>query len=95
MNYFLSMKIHDNNNEIPLMSEHSEDIAVLVNQAETMFEFLTRHKSWDRAVIDSDFNSKRMSDAAMDVINGKSIDFEWSFVDKYDRTVTCYITSNI
>lgn len=94
--YFLCMKIHDrNNNEIPLMSEHHQDVAILVGQAETMFEFLTRHKSWDRSVIDNDFNSKRMSDAAMDMIDKKITEFEWSFPDKYDRTVTCYITSNV
>ena len=93
--YFLCMKIHDNNNEIPLMTEHHEDVAILVGQAETMFEFLTRHKSWDRSVIDNDFNSKRMSDAAMDLIDKKITEFEWSYMDKYGRLVRCYITRNI
>lgn len=95
MSYFLSMKIDDSNNGIPLMSEHSDDIAVLVDQAETLFEMLTREKSWDRSVIDNDFKVRRMSDAALDVINGHSVDFEWKFFDKYDRKVSCYITSNI
>lgn len=93
--YFLSMKIHDNNNDIPLMSEHSDDMANLVEQAENMFELLTRHKSWDRSVIDNHFNTKRMSDAAMDVVEGKSVDFDWSYADKYDRTIRCYITRNV
>ena len=95
MNYFLSMKIHDNNNEIPLMTEHNEDMARLVEQAETMFELLTREKSWDRWVVADDFNSYKMSDAAMNVIEKKIIEFEWSYVDKYCRTIKCYITSNV
>ena len=95
MNYFLSMKIHDNNNEIPLMTEHNEDMARLVEQAETMFELLTREKSWDRWVVADDFNSYKMSDAAMDVIENKIIEFEWSYSDKYDRKIKCYITSNV
>ena len=95
MNYFLSMKINDRNNEIPLMSEHNEDMARLVEQAETMFELLTREKSWDRWVVADDFNSYKMSDAAMDVIENKIIEFEWSYSDKYDRKIKCYITSNV
>jgi len=77
------------------MTEHNEDMASLVEQAETMFELLTREKSWDRSVIDNDFNSKRMSDAAMDLINDKITEFEWKFSDKYDRLVRCYITRSI
>lgn len=93
--YFLSVKIDDNNNGIPLISEHSDDMANLVGLAENMFEMLTRHKSWDRPVIDNNFNAKRMSDAAMDVVEEKSVDFDWSYVDKYDRTIRCYITRNV
>ena len=93
--YFLSMKIDDNNSGIPLMSESHEDMAALVEQAETMFEFLTRHKSWDRWVVADDFNSYKMSDAAMNVIEKKIIEFEWSYVDKYCRTIKCYITRNV
>lgn len=93
--YFLCMKIHDKNNEIPLMTEHHEDVAILVGQAETMFEFLTREKSWDRAVVDNNFDSRRMSDAAMDMIDRKITEFEWKFHDKYGRLVRCYITRNI
>lgn len=93
--YFLSMKIDDNNSGIPLMSEHSDDVSVLVDQAENMFELLTRHKQWDRSVVDDNFETKRMTDAAIDLINNKIIDFEWKFLDKYDRTVRCYITRNV
>ena len=93
--YFLSMKIDDNNSGIPLMSEQHEDIAVLVEQAEDMFELLTRHKSWDRWVIGDDLENYKMSDAAMNVIEKKIIDFDWSYVDKYDRAIRCYITRNV
>ena len=93
--YFLSMKIADNNNGIPLMSEHDNDVAKLVGMAENVFELLTRHSSWDRAVIDNNFDTKSMSDAGMDLINGKIMDFEWKFFDKFDREIRCYITANI
>ena len=93
--YFLSMKFRELNNDIPLMSESNDDLSVLVSQAENMFELLTRHKSWDRSVIDDNFESRYMSDAGMDLINNKINDFEWKFLDKYDRTVKCYITSNV
>lgn len=92
--FLLSMKVHDRNNLVPLMSEKSNSVAVLVDQAETMFEMLTRHKQWDRTVIDTNFESKRMSDAGMDLLDGKIDDFEWAFVDKYDRRVVCYISRN-
>lgn len=93
--YFLSMKLHDRNNDIPLMSEHSDDVSVLVDQAENMFELLTRHKQWDRSVIGNDFEIYKMSDAGIKVSENKLTEFEWSFPDKYDRTITCYITSNV
>lgn len=93
--YFLSMKIHDNNNDIPLMSEHHEDMAALVEQAENMFELLTRHKSWDRWVIGNDIEDYKMSDAGIKVSDGKLTEFDWSFPDKYDRIVRCYITRNV
>lgn len=93
--YFLSMKIADNNNGIPLMSEHNEDVAVLVDQAENMFELLTRDKSWDRAVVGNDFEIYRMSDAGINLIDRKITEFEWKFPDVYDRTIRCYITSNV
>lgn len=93
--YFLSMKFRELNNDIPLMSESNDDLSVLVSQAENMFELLTRHKSWDRSVIDDNFESRYMSDAGMDLINNKINDFEWKFLDKYDRNVKCYITSNV
>ena len=93
--YFLSMKIDDNNSGVPLMSESHKDMARLVEQAETMFELLTRHKSWDRWVTGNDFEIYKMSDAAMDVIENKILDFEWKFPDKYDRIVRCYITRNV
>ena len=93
--YFLCMKIIDNNNDIPLMSEHSDDVSVLVDQAENMFELLTRHKQWDRSVIGNDFEIYKMSDAGIKVSENKLTEFEWSYPDKYDRTVTCYITSNV
>ena len=89
------MKIHDRNNYVPLMSEQHEDAAILVSQAEVMFEMLTRHKSWDRWVVADDFNSYKMSDATMCMIDEKIIEFEWSFPDKYDRIVRCYITRNV
>lgn len=93
--YFLSMKIDDKNNGIPLMSETNNDIAVLVGASETMTELLTRRPAWDCGVIDNHFNTKAMSDAAMDIVNGKSTDFDWTFTDKYGRNIRCYITSNI
>lgn len=95
MNYFLSMKIDDNNNGIPLMSEHSNSVVNLVVLAENMFELLTRHKSWDRSVVGNDFESHKMSDAAVKVIDNDLTEFEWSFPDKYDRTIRCYITRNV
>lgn len=93
--FFLSMKIDDNNSGIPLMSEQNEDMAVLVEQAENMFELLTRHKSWDRAVTGNDFEIYKMSDAGIKVSDNKLTEFEWSYVDKYDRIVRCYITRNV
>lgn len=93
--YFLSMKIDDTNNGIPLMSEHNEDVSILVDQAENMFELLTRRKSWDRSVVDSNFDAKRMSDAGMDLIDRKITEFEWSYIDKYSRKIKCYITRNV
>lgn len=93
--YFLSMKIQDGNNSIPIMSETNEEVHNLVGMAETMFEFLTRNRAWDMSVIDNNFNQKKMSDAGCDLIDGKINDFEWSFIDKYDRKVSCYITSNV
>ena len=93
--YFLSMKIHDRNNEIPLMSEHSDSMVNLVGLAENMFELLTRHKSWDRSVIGNDFEVYKMSDAGVKVIDNNLTEFEWSFPDKYDRLVKCYITRNV
>ena len=93
--YFLSMKIHDRNNEIPLMSEHSDSMVNLVGLAENMFELLTRHKSWDRSVIGNDFEVYKMSDAGVKVIDNDLTEFEWSFPDKYDRLVKCYITRNV
>lgn len=93
--YFLCMKIHDNNNEIPLMSEHSDSMVNLVGLAENMFELLTRHKSWDRSVIGNDFENYKMSDAGIKVIDAEITEFEWSFPDKYDRLVRCYITRNV
>lgn len=95
MNYFLSMKIVDLNNDIPLMSEHSDSMVNLVGLAENMFELLTRHKSWDRSVIGNDFENYKMSDAGVKVIDNNLTEFEWSYVDKYDRTIKCYITSNV
>lgn len=95
--YFLSMKIEDkiNNNEIPLMSEHNESVIELVRQATIVYELLTRRGMRDITVIDDNFDSKHMSDAGMDIINDKIVDFEWSFLDKYDRNVKCYITRNV
>lgn len=93
--YFLCMKIIDRNNEIPLMTEQSTSMVNLVGLAENMFELLTRHKSWDRSVVDNNFDSRYMSDAAVDIIDQKIVEFEWSFSDKYDRRVKCYITRNI
>ena len=95
MYFFLCMKIDDSNNGIPLMTEHNEDVSVLVDQAETMFELLTREKSWDRAVIDNNFDSRRMSDAGMKLIDREISEFEWKFYDKYGRLVRCYITRNV
>lgn len=95
MNYFLSMKIHDHNNDIPLMSEHSDDISVLVDQAENVYELLTRNKSWDRSVVGNDFENYKMSDAGIKVIDNDLTEFEWKFLDKYDRIVRCYITRNV
>lgn len=95
MYYFLSMKVDDNNNGIPLMSEHSDDMANLVEQAENMFELLTRDKSWDRSVTGNDFEIYKMSDAGIKVSDNKLTEFEWKFLDKYDRTIKCYITSNV
>lgn len=93
--YFLSMKIRELNNEIPIMSEHSDSMVNLVGLAENMFELLTRHKSWDRSVIGNDFKNYKMSDAGIKVIDNNLTEFEWSFPDKYDRIVRCYITSNV
>ena len=93
--YFLSVKVHDRNNEIPLMSEHSDSMVNLVGLAENMFELLTRHKSWDRSVIGDDFESHKMSDAGIKVIDNDLTEFEWSYVDKYCRTIKCYITRNV
>lgn len=93
--YFLCMKIDDNNNGIPLMSEHSDSMVNLIGLAENMFELLTRHKSWDRSVVGNNFESHKMSDAGIKVIDNDLTEFEWSFPDKYDRKVRCYITSNI
>ena len=89
------MKIIDSNNEIPLMSEHSNSMVNLIGLAENMFELLTRHKSWNRSVIGNDFENYKMSDAGIKVIDNNLTEFEWSFPDKYDRMVRCYITSNI
>ena len=93
--YFLSMKIDDNNSGIPLMSEHSDDVSVLVDQAENLFQLLTRHKQWDRSVTGNDFEIYKMSDAGIKVSDNKLTEFEWSFFDKYDRIVRCYITRNV
>lgn len=93
--YFLSMKIHDNNNDIPLMSDHNESVIELVRQATTVYELLTRREMRDITVIDDNFDAKHMSDAGMDIINNKIVDFEWKFLDKYDRTIRCYITRNV
>lgn len=93
--YFLCMKIHDRNNEIPLMSEHSDSMVNLVGLAENMFELLTRDKSWDRSVTGNDFEIYKMSDAGIKVIDNDLTEFEWSFPDKYDRLVRCYITRNV
>lgn len=93
--YFLSMKFRELNNDIPLMSEHSDSMVNLVGLAENMFELLTRHKSWDRSVIGSDFENYKMSDAGIKVIDNEIVDFEWKFLDKYDRMVRCYITRNV
>lgn len=93
--YFLSMKIHDRNNEIPFMSEHNESVIELVRQATTVYELLTRREMCDITVIDDNFDAKHMSDAGMDIINNKITDFEWKFLDKYDRMVRCYITRNV
>lgn len=93
--YFLSMKIDDNNNGIPLMSEHNESVIELVRQATTVYELLTRREMRDITVIDDNLDSKHMSDAGMDIINNKIVDFDWAFVDKYDRTIRCYITRNV
>lgn len=93
--YFLCMKIHDRNNEIPLMTEHNESVIELVRQATTVYELLTRREMRDITVIDDNFEAKHMSDAGMDIINNKITDFEWKFLDKYDRKVSCYITRNV
>lgn len=96
MSYFLSMKIDDSNNGIPIMSETSEDLVELIEQVvESVYELFTRRKMQYPSVIDNNFDTKCMSDAAIDLINGKIVDFEWKFLDKYDRIVRCYITSNI
>lgn len=93
--YFLSMKITDGNNQVPVMSESSADMSEIVDQFEMMYKLLTRRNAWDMPVIDNEFKAARMSDAAMGVINGDIVDFEWDFKDKYSRRVTCYVTYNV
>lgn len=93
--YFLSMKVHDHNNDIPLMSEHSEDMSTLLKMVDNITILLTRTKRWNKTVIDNNFGEHHMSNAAIKVMNNEITDFEWSFVDKYDRKVACYITSNV
>lgn len=94
--YFLCMKTKDSDNkDFYLVSEENANLALLVEKAETLFEILTQHNSWDRSVIDNNFDIKKMSDAGMDLINEKITEFEWSFHDKYGRTILCYITSNL
>ena len=93
--YFLCMKIHDRNNEIPLMSEHSEDMSTLLKMVENTTEILTRTKRWDKTVIDNNFDAHHMSNAAIKVMNNEIQEFEWKFRDKYDRTIRCYITRNV
>lgn len=94
--YFLCMKTKDSDNkDFYLVSEENANLALLVEKAETLFEILTQHNSWDRSVIDTNFDTKKMSDAGIDLINEKINDFEWSFDDKYGRKILCYITSNL
>lgn len=93
--YFLCMKIHDRNNEIPLMSEHSECMSDLMIMVQQTTNLLTRKKNWDKRVIDNNFNEHHLTNAAIKVMHGEITDFEWKFLDKYDRMVRCYITSNI
>lgn len=94
--YFLCMKTKDSDNkDFYLVSEENANLALLVEKAETLFEILTQHNSWDRSVIDNNFDIKKMSDAGIDLINEKINDFEWSFDDKYGRKILCYITSNL
>lgn len=95
MNYFLSMKIEDNSFGIPVMSETDESVIELVKKATTVYELFTRREMRDIPVIDNEFNTKFMSNAAMDLMDGEIVDFEWKFLDKYDRNVKCYITSNV
>lgn len=93
--YFLCMKIHDRNNEIPLMSEHSDDMSALLKMVENTTEILTRTKRWDKTVIDNNFDKHHMSNAAIKVMNNEIVEFEWSFLDKYDRKIKSYITRNV
>ena len=93
--YFLSMKFRDRNNDIPLMSEHSEDMSTLLKMVDNTTSLLTRTKRWNKTVIDNNFNEHHISNAATKVMNNEIVEFEWSFFDKYDRTVRCYITRNV
>ena len=94
--YFLCMKIHDRNNEIPLMSEHSDDMSALLKMVENTTEMLTRtKKGWDKTVIDNNFDKHHMSNAAIKVMKNEIQEFEWKFYDKYGRLVRCYITRSV
>lgn len=93
--YFLSMKIYDRNNYVPLMSEHSGDMSALLKMVENTTEILTRTKRWDKTVIDNNFDKHHMSNAAIKVMNNEIVEFEWSYIDKYSRKIKCYITSNV
>ena len=103
MSYFVCFKTTDSNREdFYLLTYTSGCLADIIVLADHMHEGLVVTQSNPTArniqslyVVDNKFERKTFADGIIDLMANSINEFEWKFVDRYGRTVRCYITSNV
>lgn len=94
--FFLSMRFYDKNGAVhTVVSEESSDIAELTEIAENVYKVFRQFQMPDPQGIDNNLRHLRFSDAIIEMTEGKITDFDWKFLDKFNRLFRCFITSNI